>query len=135
MLWYVVAQADSDYYTAYSSVWDKTNQPINYEIHPENHALLNRPLDQKVLHNLIFFADDYYTVTQTGNLLYFNIPRFEQVHGWQIPNAPFAFSYPLQNSNDQYMLLQKGRLTGWNKNSIKIYLQRIAGKQFIKQSH
>jgi inner membrane protein len=129
MLWYIVADADSGYYTTYSSIWDSRDQPVTYQFHPKNYSLLKDPVDQQTVQNLITFADNYYTVTQAGNSLYFNILRFEQVQGWQNSRAPFAFSYPLSKTGDQSMLLQKGRLTGWNKNSIKLYLKRIAGRQ------
>jgi len=127
MLWYVVAAADSNEYTAYSSVWDNKNRPIIFEKHADNYALLHRPVDKNVLKDLEFFAGNYYTVTQSGNVLYFNIPRFEQIQGWDNKNAPFAFSYPLLPGYNGYMLLQKGRLTGWNKTTVKLYIERIAG--------
>ncbi|HEY4322533.1 MAG TPA: metal-dependent hydrolase [Mucilaginibacter sp.] len=133
MLWYVVA-ADSDYYTTYTSVWDNTNQPIEFEKHQKNYSLLNNSVNKDVLRNLIKFAGGYYTITKSDSVLYFNILRFEQIQGWRIQNAPFAFSYPLVSGHDEYMLLQKGRLAGWNKNSVKQYIDRIAGRQTIKHT-
>jgi inner membrane protein len=132
MLWYVVAAADSGYYTGYSSVWDNARQPIDYEMHPETDALLKRAPDKKILHHLLAFADGYYTVTKTDTTFYFNILRFGQVQGWRVSNAPFVFSYPLLATQGQAILLQKGRLAGWNGNSLKIYIERIAGRQIIK---
>jgi inner membrane protein len=131
MLWYVAAAADSDYYTTYMSVWDDKKQPIVFEKYPKNYSLLNASVDQVVLNNLRKFAGGYYTITKSNDILYFNILRFEQVQGWRIENAPFAFSYPLVSGRDEYMLLQKGRLAGWNGNSIKVYLDRIAGRQTL----
>lgn len=128
MLWYIVAATDSNDYTAYSSIWDDKNRAISFEQHADNYPLLKKNLDQQVLKDLEFFAGNYYTVTQLGNVIYFNIPRFEQVQGWDNPAAPFAFSYPLLPNYNGYMLLQKGRLTGWNKTTIKLYIERIAGR-------
>lgn len=129
MLWYVVAAADSNCYTAYSSVWDNQKQTISYEKHADNYALLNNVTELNVLQNLKTFAGDYYTLSKTGNVIYFNIPRFEQIQGWRLDDAPFAFSYPLVSGYDEYLLLQKGRLAGWNKTAVKLYIERIAGKK------
>jgi inner membrane protein len=128
MLWYIVAAADNGYYTGYSSIWDNANQPIDYEIHRENDILLKQVPARDVLKHLLDFANDYYTVTKTDEGVYFNILRFEQVQGWRVSNAPFVFSYPLSATKGQAILLQKGRLTGWNGNSLKIYIKRIAGR-------
>ena len=68
---------------------------------------------------LTAFADGYYTVSKTGDKLYFNILRFGQIQGWQQNEAPFVLSYPLQNKGGENMIIQKGRLTGWNAKTIK----------------
>lgn len=128
MLWYVVAATDSSYYTSYTSIWDSKARPVQYEFHPKNYDLLKDVNDRQLVNNLITFADGYYTVSQVGNIKYLNVLRFEQIQGWRIPNAPFAFSYPLSGDKDQGMLLQKGRMKGWNKDTFVIYLKRIAGK-------
>jgi inner membrane protein len=135
MLWYIVAAADSGYYTAYSSVWDNTNHPVEYERHLKNYQLLNKPANPDVVHNLIKFAGNYYTISQSNNVLYFNILRFEQVQGWRIKNAQFAFSYPLVSGHDGYLLLQKGRLAGWNGNAIKKYIERIGGREAMEKNN
>ena len=130
MLWYIVAAGDSGYYTAYRSIWDNPGRDISYIQHPKCYSLLKKPVN-KAVSNLITFAGDYYTLSQTGDTLFFNIPRFEQVQGWRNNNAPFAFSYPISTAGNQAMLLQRGRLAGWNVNSFKVYLERIAGIQTL----
>jgi inner membrane protein len=42
--------------------------------------------------------------------------------------APFALSYPVNSTGDENMIIQKGRLSGWNKKSFGQYLERIAGQ-------
>jgi len=120
-LWFCINKTDSGYYTGYGSVFDKT--PINYTYHPKNDSLLKQPEPW-----LKAFADGYYTVSRSGGHLYFNVLRFGQVQGWQDKNAPFALSYPVDSGAADNMIIQRGRLTGWNSRSIKIYLERIAGK-------
>jgi inner membrane protein len=131
MLWYIVAAADSGYNIAYLSSWDKNEQPIAYRYYPENKILLNQAGNKSVINNLTTFADNYYTVTNTGNSTNINILRFQQVQGWAKPDAPFTLSYPVTVAGNQAMLLQKGRLSGWNSSSLKIYVGRIFGRQVI----
>jgi inner membrane protein len=127
MLWYLVVAADGGYYTGYSSVWDDPQQSVRYEKHLKNDSLNVKIGDKRVLQHLITFADPYYTLSQTGSSLYLNVLRFGQVQGWRMPNAPFVLSYPLTASGNQTVLLQKGRLAGWNKSSLEAYIRRIAG--------
>jgi inner membrane protein len=127
MLWYFVAGNSSGFYTAYRSVWDGAHTPVRFEYHPRDSASLKNIADKPLLQNLLTFADGYYTVSQKNGGYYFNILRFEQIQGWAVPNAPFAFSYPLASGADQGLLLQKGRLQGWNGLTINRYLSRIAG--------
>jgi hypothetical protein len=45
-----------------------------------------------------------------------------------MPYAPFVLSYPLAAAIDQPLLLQKGRLAGWNLMSLKMYIRWVSGK-------
>jgi inner membrane protein len=53
MLWYIVAAADSAYYTGYCSVWDDPGQMIRYERLQANHSLMVKIGDKRVLGHLI----------------------------------------------------------------------------------
>jgi inner membrane protein len=121
VLWYCVLKTDSGFYTGYRSIFDKS--PTSYTYHPKNDSLLKQPES-----SLKTFAQGYYTITRSGQHLYFNVIRFGQIQGWQTKDAPFALSYPLNIQGNNTMIIQKGRLTGWNKNSIKQYIERILGK-------
>ncbi len=132
MLWYVVAKADSQEYTGYSSIWDDDRQVIPFEMHPQNDALLKRAPNQQAVQHMLAFAEGDYTVSQHVGGLYLNVSRFEQVQGWRIKDAPFVFSYSLSAKEGQAGLLQKGRFAGWNATTLKIYLRRIAGRERIQ---
>jgi len=54
--------------------------------------------------------------------------RFGQIQGWRQKDAPFVLSYPLQDKGGENLIIQKGRLAGWNAKSIRQYLERIGGK-------
>ena len=102
--------------------------PVTFETHNQNKQLINqRGVDTAILANLLKFAGDSYTLSSSAGMVNINIPRFGQVQGWNTRQAPFAFSYPLVKSNGEYLILQRGRLAGWDNNSIKEYLKRIAG--------
>lgn len=120
-LWYDVRQADNGYFTGYQSIFDKS--PVRYTFYPRNNRLLkhNEPY-------LIQFADGYYTISGSGNRLYFNIIRFGQIQGWAGKNTPFVLSYPVGANRDENMIIQRGRLAGWNANSVHRYLKRIIGE-------
>lgn len=129
LLWFVVAQKDSVYFTAYASVFDDFKQPIAYSFYPQNHVYAHLKADTAVLQNLATFASGYYTISQTGGDYYFNVLRFQQVQGWLGYNAPFAFSYPLKPGKADGMILQRGRMIGWNAKSRSQYIARIFGNQ------
>lgn len=128
MLWYVVIDTDSSYYTAYSSVWDNAEQPVTYARHLKNYALLERVSGKHAVQNLKVFAGHYYTISRSDGDLYINILRFGQIQGWRDPDAPFVLSYPLSSGKGRALLLQKGRMAGWNGSSIQAYLRRIGGE-------
>jgi inner membrane protein len=129
LLWYIVAKTDSGYYTGYASIFDNRQLPVQLQYHPKNQQLMNQAADQTVAKNLRTFGGEYYTLSKTNGNIYLNVLRFEQIHGWFNGSAPFAFSYPLSGNVNDSMLLQKGRLAGWNATTIQQYLARIMGRQ------
>ncbi|QEC74842.1 metal-dependent hydrolase [Mucilaginibacter ginsenosidivorax] len=132
MLWYIVAPVNNGYNTAYSSVFDGNANGIAYQFHAKNDSLLNGVQNKNVVNSLVTFSDKYYTITKAGNDININVLRFGQVQGWAVADAQFAFSYPLIAGKNQAMLLQKGRLSGWNGHALKIYVKRILGKSVIE---
>ncbi|MGN6178366.1 MAG: metal-dependent hydrolase [Mucilaginibacter sp.] len=121
LLWYDIKKTDSGFYTGYQSVFDKKN--VQYEFH-----LQNRHLSESASPYLLQFADGYYTISDSGSHLYFNVIRFGQIQGWQQHDAPFVLSYPIGVSQNENLIIQRGRLAGWNSYSIKLYFERIMGR-------
>jgi len=128
MLWYVVVDGGDVYYTGYRSIWDDRNKPVDFEAYGKNHDLLQPIKNYPAVKNMMEFADEYYTLSLINNKPYLKILRFEQVQGWQMMDAPFAFSYALNSGDSNAEVLQKGRLAGWNKHTVKLYIERIAGE-------
>ncbi|MCO5949613.1 metal-dependent hydrolase [Mucilaginibacter flavidus] len=134
MLWYVVADGRDVYYTGYRSIWDDRTKPVDFEVHDKNRNLLQQIKNYPTVKNMVEFANEYYTLSLINNKPYLNVFRFEQVQGWQTKNAPFAFSYPLLSGDSDAGVLQKGRLAGWNKHTVKLYIERIAGEPVNSKS-
>jgi inner membrane protein len=126
-LWFVVAEADSGYYTGYRSVFDQTDS-VTLSYFPRNARSLQPFLGQEGVRQLIRFSQGFYTVGHSGDGLVFNILRFGQVQGWQDPSAPFVFHYYLQDPDANHLVVQRGRFSGWNRESLKVFLHRIRGR-------
>ncbi|HSN59483.1 MAG TPA: metal-dependent hydrolase [Ferruginibacter sp.] len=125
-LWYVVAGNDSGYYVGFRSIFDK-KKDIDFQYFPRNESLIKPMKDHKDLQELIRFSQQFYTVENWNDTLVFNDLRFGQIIGWQYPRGKFVFYYFLQHPDDNTLLVQRGRFTGWNKQTAKYFVQRIKG--------
>ena len=125
-LWYVVAGNDSGYHIGYRSVFDSKKQ-IDFEYFPRNEFLLDSVEDTEGLQKLKRFSQEFYTVEQWNDTLIFNDLRFGQIMGWQNPRNNFVFHYFLKDSADNTLVVQRGRLSGWNKDALISLLRRIRG--------
>jgi inner membrane protein len=125
-LWYVVAGNDSGYYIGYRSVFDGKKQ-IDFEYFPRNDHLLDSVEDTEALQKLKRFSREFYTAEEWSDTLVFNDLRFGQITGWQDPRNKFVFHYYLKDSADNKLVVQRGRLEGWNIKSFKSLIKRIEG--------
>ena len=125
-LWYVVAGNDSGYHIGYRSVFDSKKQ-IDFEYFPRNEFLLDSVEDTEALQKLKRFSQEFYTAEKWGDTLVFNDLRFGQIMGWQNPRNSFVFHYFLRDSTDNTLVVQRGRLSGWDKNAFNSLLRRIEG--------
>ena len=125
-LWYVVAGNDSGYHIGYRSVFDNKNQ-IDFEYFPRSDALLDSVEDTEELQKLKRFSQEFYTVEKWNDTLVFNDLRFGQITGWQNPRNKFVFHYFLKDRADNKLVVQRGRFSGWNKESFNSLLNRIKG--------
>lgn len=144
LLWYVVA-ADShgNEYTGYRSVFDAPGRPIVFRLRPRGDRLLGRrdsllkargggmgePLrDHRDVGYLLRFSQGYYTVEQWGDTLVFNVPRFGEMRGWDDPEARFVFHYYLDDPGHNGLVVQRGRLAGWDRKAWRDFIRRIEGE-------
>jgi len=125
-LWYVVAGNDSGYYVGYRSLFDSKKQ-IDFEYFPRSESLLDSVEDTEGLQKLKRFSQKFYTAEKWNDTLVFNDLRFGQVMGWQDPRNKFVFHYFLKDSADNTLVVQRGRLEGWNKEALYSLIDRIKG--------
>jgi inner membrane protein len=125
-LWYVVAGNDSGYYVGFRSVFD-TKKKIDFEYFPRNDHLLDSVEDHEELQKLKRFSQKFYTVEKWNDTLVFNDLRFGQIMGWHDPKGKFVFHYFLKDSADNKLVVQRGRLEGWDKNAFNLLVKRIKG--------
>jgi inner membrane protein len=125
-LWFVVAGNDSGYYTGYRSLSDSKKE-IDFHYFPRNDSLLSSLNNNEEVQQLIRFSKQFYTVEKWNDTLVFNDLRFGQVIGWENPDGHFAFHYFLQHPDDNKMVVQRGRFTGWNGRVFRNYIKRIRG--------
>ena len=124
-LWFVVAQDDHGYHIGYRSVFD-TSPVLKLEYFPRQDTLLKNANPHE-LQQLIKFSDGYYIIEKQNGITIFNNLRFGQINGWKNPHAPFAFHYYMNNPEENLMVMQRGRFSGWDKETTTSLITRIKG--------
>lgn len=125
-LWFVVAGNDSGYHVGFRSIFD-CKKKIDFQYFPRNDSLLRFVDDHEGLQRLIRFSQEFYTVEKWRNTLVFNDLRFGQIIGWQDPRAKFVFHYFLQHPENNKLVVQRGRFSGWTWDNCISLWQRIKG--------
>jgi inner membrane protein len=126
-LWYLVAETDEGYQVGYKTVIDNTDS-TSFTYFPRQSALLNSLEDREVLDKLLRFSKGWYTVQRQGDALLFNDLRFGQIAGWSNPHAMFAFHYDLIHPDANLFVVQQGRFSSWNRETVMDLYNGIRGK-------
>lgn len=126
-LWYVLVKDTAGFHIGYRSVFDRSpTMPFYYVARRD--SLLAPVHDQEELQHLLRFSKGYYAVQQWGDSLVLSDLRFGQIMGWQNPGARFVFYYYLQHPAANTMLVQRGRMAGWNADAWLTFWKRIRGQ-------
>jgi len=125
-LWYIVAEDSAGFHTGYLSLLAHTRK-MQWNYFPRNDSLLHNLPAREDVRELLQFSQGYYTVEQWGDTLVFNDLRFGQIRGWEYGKARFVFHYFLQQPGENEIILQRGRMAGWNRHSLQIFLEKIRG--------
>jgi len=125
-LWYVVADVKDGFYIGYRSVFDSKSK-IDFEYFPKNDNLLEKMDEDENLQKLIRFSQGYYTAEKWHDTLVFNDLRFGQIAGWYNPRERFAFHYFIEYPDANDLVVQRGRLAKWNRETFTALINRIKG--------
>jgi inner membrane protein len=125
-LWYVVVKDTAGFHIGYRSVFDQTSTIPFYYL-PRQDSLLAPVRGQEDLQHLLRFSKGYYAVQQWGDSLVLSDLRFGQIMGWQNPAARFVFYYYLQHPEANELLVQRGRMAGWDYAAWLTFVERIKG--------
>lgn len=127
-LWFIAVKTEDGYYTGYRSVFDKSNT-IEFHYVPQNDSLLGLSPNRQETRKLIQFSQGYYAAEKRADtLLTFNVLRFGQVAGWRSPGADFAFHYFLDRSEENDLVVQRGRLKNGKPEVLFSMVKRILGR-------
>jgi inner membrane protein len=125
-LWCIVAENKQGYNIGYLSVFDR-REAIDFHFFPRNDSLLAPFRNREDIRLLVRFSQGYYTAERWNDTLVFNDLRFGQIKGWEYPVAHFVFHYFIQRPQDNLVILQRGRIAGWDKQTLQAYIRRIRG--------
>jgi inner membrane protein len=113
LLWLVVLEQGDGYQLGYRSIFDQTKD-VDLTFFPKNDSLLFPIHDHLEVMELKRFSQGFYTVEKVNDTLVFNDLRFGQVNGWQNPRSAFAFHYYLSHPAENDLIVQRGRMAGFN---------------------
>lgn len=97
ILWYGVAETDTDFHMGFYSLLDKANRIQEWQIIPKESNLL--PMDHKDLATLAWFSDDYYKVWATdteGEYKYSDL-RYALLDPEDVESSLFSFKIFKEN--------------------------------------
>jgi inner membrane protein len=124
LLWFIVLEQRDGYDVGYRSIFDKSNN-IPLTFFPKNDSLLAPVHDHIEVMELKKFSQGFYTIQKLKDTLVFNDLRFGQVNGWQDPHSKFAFHYYLSHPDENDLIVQRGRMAGFNWISAKVMFSRM----------
>ena len=112
-LWFIAIKKDDGFLVGYHSVFSDEKLKLKY--FPQHINLINEISDHESLQRLIRFSNGFYTIEKSNNQLILNDLRFGQIAGWQNNSNSFVFHFDLIHKDQNELLIQRGRFSGWNK--------------------
>ena len=124
ILWYSVAETDSDYKVAFYSLFDKAKVANNILSVPKNHDLI--PSENSEIKKLSWFSNHYYNLIKNDSteVIRYNDLRYPLLNEDDL--SSFVFSFKLKKENNRWDITPfKGEVP--SKKDIKVFLERIKG--------
>jgi inner membrane protein len=112
-LWYVVIKNDSGFWVGYHTLWN-ANKNNQMKFFLQKEKLVKEIDNHESLQRLIRFSQGFYILNQDNQNVVFSDLRFGQILGWKYPSNPFVFNFNLKHSENNELLIQRGRMSGWN---------------------
>jgi inner membrane protein len=126
-LWYIVVGDGTKYYVGYRSILD--NHSFNFNTISINDSLLSEFKRSEDLDHLVRFSQQFYTIEKWKDTLVFNDLRFGQIMGWDDDHKNrFVFHFYLNKPEGNLLVVQRGRLEGWNLHMFNSLKDRIFSK-------
>ncbi len=130
LLWYYVAETDSGFYTGYSSILETAPETESRFI-PRRAYLLHKVKDQTSVYRLVRFSQGFYAVGYRHDSLVFQDLRFGETDPSGLTPPQSAFYYFLEYPTSNNMIIQRGRVNGWNREKVHAFLNRILGRHTV----
>lgn len=125
ILWNSVIETQNGYYMGDYSFFD--SQPISLDYYPKNPDLIEDVTHEKVIRQLQWISEGWFTITQVGEQRYFNDMRFGLI-STDRKNPEFSFSYEIVTENEQVNAIEvTNKRKGRAKELLSNLWQRIKG--------
>jgi inner membrane protein len=122
-LWFVAAETPEGYYLNYVSVFHP-DRVAEFHFVDKGTPLVSKVRDTETFNKLSGFSDGFYTLSRKNGEVVFNNLYFGQIAGWKDPTADFAFHYYLDGGGDNKYVMQRGRFSSWNKETVDVLFRR-----------
>lgn len=124
ILWSANVMTKDGFYIGYYSLFD--TKPIQFLYFRKNHELISKPLKKSFDFNrLINISENWFTLSQKNNQLYFNDLRFGMIGLNQ--ESDFVFSYEVFQDGKEFLFKEKPKNMTETRIVLKQLFSRIKG--------
>lgn len=125
ILWNSIIETENGYYMGDYSFFD--SQPISFDYYPKNYELIEDITNAKVIRQLQWISEGWFTITQIGEKRYFNDMRFGLI-STDRKNPEFSFSYEIVTEHNSINAIEvSNKRKGRTKELLSALWKRIRG--------
>lgn len=125
ILWNSIIETEGGYYMGDYSFFD--SQPISLDFYPKNKEHIKEFEEEKVIRQLKWISEEWWTITHKNHQLFFNDMRFGLISSNR-QNPEFAFSYELIREDNSVKAMQVGNKRNGRVKELLVELwKRIKG--------
>ena len=128
ILWFSIAQKDSNYYCGYYSLLDRERKIDSIRVLPQNQYLVKEYMDQKELKILTWFSEQYYNLMDLGNgQMQYNDLRYGTLSFKFDEPKDFIFHFNLTKEGDHLKVLPERERPKRDPEELQKFWERIKG--------